>query len=92
VVTFFDKIEPGMYRVRYLARATSIGSFVVPPTRIEAMYAPEIYGRTAATALTRTREAVNVRRHRPRAAEARGLTAREIGDATRTVPLRSSGV
>lgn len=52
VVTFFDKIEPGMYRVRYLARATSIGSFVVPPTRIEAMYAPEIYGRTAATALT----------------------------------------
>ncbi|MBX3203532.1 MAG: hypothetical protein KF764_00625 [Labilithrix sp.] len=52
VVTFFDTIEPGMYRVRYLARATSIGSFVVPPTRIEAMYAPEVYGRTAATTLT----------------------------------------
>jgi uncharacterized protein YfaS (alpha-2-macroglobulin family) len=52
VVTYFDKIEPGMYRVSYLARATSIGGFVVPPTRIEAMYAPEIYGRTAATTLT----------------------------------------
>jgi uncharacterized protein YfaS (alpha-2-macroglobulin family) len=51
VVTTFDKIEPGMYRVRYLARATSIGTFVVPPTRIEAMYEPEIYGRTAATTL-----------------------------------------
>jgi alpha-2-macroglobulin len=52
VVTYFDAIEPGMYRVSYLARASSIGSFVVPPTRIEAMYAPEIYGRTAASTLT----------------------------------------
>jgi uncharacterized protein YfaS (alpha-2-macroglobulin family) len=51
VVTTFDKIEPGMYRVRYLARATSIGTFVMPPTRIEAMYEPEVYGRTAATTL-----------------------------------------
>jgi alpha-2-macroglobulin len=52
VVTTFDKIEPGMYRVHYLARATSIGSFVMPPTRIEAMYSPEVYGRTAAGMLT----------------------------------------
>lgn len=51
VVTYFDKIEPGMYRVTYLARATSIGSFVVPPTRIEAMYSPEVHGRTAASTL-----------------------------------------
>jgi uncharacterized protein YfaS (alpha-2-macroglobulin family) len=51
VVTVFDRIQPGMYRVRYLARATSIGSFIVPPTRIEAMYAPEVYGRTPASTL-----------------------------------------
>jgi hypothetical protein len=51
VNTFFDHVEPGMYHVRYLARATAIGSFVVPPTRIEAMYVPEVYGRTAATTL-----------------------------------------
>ena len=51
VVSFFDHVEPGMYRVHYLARATSIGSFVVPPTRIEAMYAPEVYGFTAASRL-----------------------------------------
>ncbi|MBX3226190.1 MAG: hypothetical protein KIT84_28545 [Labilithrix sp.] len=51
VDTFFAHVDPGMYHVRYLARATAIGSFVVPPTRIEAMYAPEVYGRTAATAL-----------------------------------------
>ncbi len=52
VLTTFEHIEPGMYRVQYLARATSIGTFIVPPTRIEAMYEPEIYGRTAATTLT----------------------------------------
>ena len=52
VLTFFGHIDPGMYRVHYLARAASIGTFVAPPTRIEAMYAPEVYGRTAASALT----------------------------------------
>jgi uncharacterized protein YfaS (alpha-2-macroglobulin family) len=52
VVTYFDKIEPGMYRVSYLARASSIGTFVVPPTRIEAMYSPEVFGRTAASTLS----------------------------------------
>jgi hypothetical protein len=51
VLTFFDHIEPGMYRVHYLARATSIGTFITPPTRVEAMYVPEVYGRTAASAL-----------------------------------------
>jgi len=40
-----------MYRIRYMARATSVGTFVVPPTRIEAMYTPEVYGRTAASTL-----------------------------------------
>ncbi|HRG94749.1 MAG TPA: MG2 domain-containing protein [Polyangiaceae bacterium] len=57
VVTTFDKLEPGMYRIRYLARATSVGTFVVPPTRIEAMYAPEVYGRTGASTLAVTPKA-----------------------------------
>lgn len=52
VVTFFRRIEPGMYRVTYLARATSLGTFVVPPTRVEGMYEPEVFGRTAASSLT----------------------------------------
>ena len=52
VVTYFDRIEPGMYRVSYLARASSVGTFVVPPTRIEAMYSPEVFGRTAASTLS----------------------------------------
>jgi hypothetical protein len=51
VLTFFQHLEPGMYRVSYLARATAIGTFVTPPTRIEAMYSPEVFGRTAASVL-----------------------------------------
>jgi alpha-2-macroglobulin len=39
-----------MYRVSYLARASSVGTFVVP-TRIEAMYSPEVFGRTGASTL-----------------------------------------
>jgi alpha-2-macroglobulin len=56
VLTFIAHLAPGLYHFRYLARATSSGSFVVPPTRVEAMYAPEIVGRTAATTLTVGRE------------------------------------
>ena len=52
VVEFFTHLAPGMYRIHYLARATVLGSFVIPPTRIEAMYAPEVFGRTAASGLT----------------------------------------
>jgi uncharacterized protein YfaS (alpha-2-macroglobulin family) len=52
VVEFFDHLAPGMYRIHYLARATVLGQFVVPPTRIEAMYAPEVFGRTAASGLS----------------------------------------
>lgn len=45
---FIDRMPAGMYRYRYLARATTLGSFVLPPTRAEEMYTPEIFGRTAA--------------------------------------------
>jgi uncharacterized protein YfaS (alpha-2-macroglobulin family) len=48
VVFFADTLAPGLYRYRYLMRATTRGSFVVPPARVEEMYAPEVFGRTAA--------------------------------------------
>ncbi len=51
VLFFVDHMAAGVYRYRYLARATSFGKFVVPPTRAEAMYAPEIFGRTGATTI-----------------------------------------
>lgn len=56
VLTFLGHVDPGLYHFRYLARATAVGSFVVPPTNVEAMYAPEVAGRTAATTFTITRE------------------------------------
>jgi uncharacterized protein YfaS (alpha-2-macroglobulin family) len=49
VLTFVEHMPAGMYHYRYLARATTFGRFVVPPTRAECMYEPEIFGRTAAS-------------------------------------------
>jgi alpha-2-macroglobulin len=45
---FIDHMPAGIYHYRYLARATSLGRFVVPPTRAEEMYQPEVFGRTGA--------------------------------------------
>jgi len=49
VLYFVDHLPAGMYRYRYLARATSAGRFLTPPTMAHAMYEPEIFGRTAAS-------------------------------------------
>jgi uncharacterized protein YfaS (alpha-2-macroglobulin family) len=51
VLTFVEHMPAGMYHYRYLARATTVGTFVVPPTRAECMYDPGVFGRTAATEL-----------------------------------------
>ncbi len=45
---FVDHMVAGMYHYRYLARATTIGRFVLPATRAESMYQPEVFGRTGA--------------------------------------------
>lgn len=45
VLFFVDHMGAGVYRYRYLARATTLGEFVLPPTRAEEMYAPEVFGR-----------------------------------------------
>jgi alpha-2-macroglobulin len=46
------KKTAGAVNAGELARASSVGTFVVPPTRIEAMYSPEVLGRTAASTLS----------------------------------------
>jgi len=51
VVFFADEMPAGLYRFRYLARATTLGRFVVPPTTVAEMYQPEVYARTAASEL-----------------------------------------
>ncbi len=47
VRTFVEHMPAGLYHYRYLARATTPGKFLVPPTRAECMYEPETFGRTA---------------------------------------------
>jgi hypothetical protein len=48
VLTFLPNVLPGLYHFSYLARATVVGTYVVPPTSAECMYSPEVYGRTRA--------------------------------------------
>ncbi len=50
VLTFVDHMAAGMYHYRYLARATTVGNFSMPPTKAECMYEPETFGRTGGTA------------------------------------------
>ncbi|MCS6899865.1 MAG: MG2 domain-containing protein [Myxococcales bacterium] len=54
VLFFIDRMAPGIHHFRYLARATTLGTFVAPPTRVEEMYTPETFGQTAAATLTIT--------------------------------------
>jgi alpha-2-macroglobulin len=42
---FTSLLWEGVYDYSYVARATTPGSFVVPPTKAEEMYHPETFGR-----------------------------------------------
>jgi len=44
---FRSLLWPGIYEFTYTARATTEGTFVVPPAKAEEMYSPEIFGRSA---------------------------------------------
>jgi len=43
---FTSLLWDGVYEYTYLARATTPGTFVVPPTKAEEMYSPEVFGRS----------------------------------------------
>ena len=43
---FADRLPAGIYEYTYNVRATTIGSFIIPPSRIEEMYHPETFGRS----------------------------------------------
>ena len=47
VEAFTSLLWEGVYNYTYVARATTPGAFVVPPTKAEEMYAPETFGRSA---------------------------------------------
>jgi uncharacterized protein YfaS (alpha-2-macroglobulin family) len=44
---FADQLWGGSHEYSYLMRATTPGTYIVPPTKAEEMYAPETFGRTA---------------------------------------------
>lgn len=46
---FVDHMPPGVYRFSYLARASFGGEFRAPAATVEAMYNPELFGRTTTT-------------------------------------------
>ena len=45
VEAFASLVWDGVYDYTYVARATTPGTFVVPPPKAEEMYAPETFGR-----------------------------------------------
>lgn len=49
---FMDSMPRGVTTWEYLVRATTDGTFVVPPSRAEEMYSPEVNGRGTASAIT----------------------------------------
>ncbi|MDD5369457.1 MAG: alpha-2-macroglobulin family protein [Anaerolineaceae bacterium] len=44
---FTSLLWEGVYQYTYVARATTPGTFVVPPAKAEEMYSPEVFGRSA---------------------------------------------
>ena len=51
VAYFADHLPSGTHRVSYLARATQVGDFTFPAAHAEAMYQPDVFGRTAPSQL-----------------------------------------
>ena len=47
VLTFLDHLPAGVFHFRYMATAVTVGRFVAPPSKVECMYEPETFGRTA---------------------------------------------
>ena len=51
VVAFSDRMRQGKHTLEYMARATIPGKFTAAPAHAEAMYEPEVMGRTAEASL-----------------------------------------
>jgi uncharacterized protein YfaS (alpha-2-macroglobulin family) len=47
LLLFADRLPAGIYTYSYIARATTIGDFVLPPIHAEGMYTPERFGHSA---------------------------------------------
>jgi uncharacterized protein YfaS (alpha-2-macroglobulin family) len=41
---YYDVLPKGSHSLSYTVRLNNVGTFALPPTRVEAMYAPEVFG------------------------------------------------
>ena len=51
VQLFATRLGEGLHEFSYIVRATTAGTFRTAPARVEEMYTPEIFGRTATTVI-----------------------------------------
>jgi uncharacterized protein YfaS (alpha-2-macroglobulin family) len=51
VIAFATRLGTGRHEFSYLVRATTAGTFRAAGSRMEAMYAPELAGRSAASTI-----------------------------------------
>ena len=51
VQLFATRLSEGRHVFAYVVRATTAGTFRTAPARVEEMYAPEIFGRTATSVI-----------------------------------------
>ena len=43
---YYEYVPEGLSKLQYTIRLNSSGTFALPPSRVEAMYAPEMFGET----------------------------------------------
>lgn len=41
---YYEYVPKGVFKVEYTVRLNNVGDFALPPSRVEAMYAPEMFG------------------------------------------------
>jgi uncharacterized protein YfaS (alpha-2-macroglobulin family) len=44
--SYYEYVPKGTIKLEYTLRLNNVGEFALPPTRVEAMYAPEMFGET----------------------------------------------
>ncbi len=52
VLLFAESLTAGLHTRRYLARARTFGTFLLPGTQVSEMYAPEVFGRASENTVT----------------------------------------
>ncbi|RUS66034.1 putative lipoprotein YfhM [Saezia sanguinis] len=49
---YYQFVPKGTFSIEYTVRLNNVGTFILPPTRVEAMYAPEMFGESPNASVT----------------------------------------